>query len=78
MRFILLFLVSCMKQPMDHAAAKKMMQNVNCADQLKALMAESECAQLDYKVIGDYDIMIRCHKPDKDRKTFWDTYAFRI
>ncbi len=67
-----------MKQLLDHSAAKKMMQNENCVDKLKVLMAESGCTQMDYKVLGDYDIMIRCHKPDKDRKTFWDTYAFRI
>ena len=78
MKFILLFLVSCMKQPVNHDAAKKMMQNENCVDKLKDLMTQSGCDQLDYKIMGDHDIMIRCHKHDKDRKTFWDTYAFRI
>ena len=79
MRYILLFLVACMKQPhIDHAKARVMLEGDDCLKKLKILMEEAKCPELKYKMLSEYDIMFRCHKSEEQRKTFWDTYIFRL
>ena len=75
----LLLILGCAKQSMiDHAMARELMTGNNCLEKLRTYMEEADCPQLKYTMLSEHDIMFTCHKPDQERKTFWDSYVFRI
>ena len=79
MNFILILILSCAKQPqIDHMKARELLNSNDCLASLKAHMELAECPELRYKMLSEYDIMFRCHKPEDQRKSFWDTHVFRV
>ena len=80
MMHLLFFLIlSCSKkQPLNHVTAKTLFENKICLETLRKNMQNTGCDQLKYAVLGNYDTMIRCHKPDEERGEFWDNYIFRF
>ena len=44
---------------------------------LKNKVKEAGCDKMSYRSLGEFDLIFQCHKPDQERKNFWDTYVFR-
>ena len=58
-------------------AAKTAFTNENCVRTLKAYMQSSGCPEI--KVYErNFEIILRCEKPDEKRGQVWDQYWFRI
>ena len=77
MILFLLSLVSCHK-PLTHIGAKNYFANTKCVETLKYHMSIVGCEKMQVEQETDFQWLIRCYKPDKDRGEFWDNYVFRI
>ena len=76
----LLFLLSstmgCIKQDMVKSA-RSAFNNNNCAKTLETYMRSTGCS--DATIISrGVEVIIRCKKPDSERKNMWDSYWFRF
>ncbi|OUU74857.1 MAG: hypothetical protein CBC29_06955 [Methylococcaceae bacterium TMED69] len=78
--FLFVFLFSCVKSThVEHIErARKSFEASSCLDSLKKNILDSDCTQMYYSVVNEFNIVIRCHKDDKDRGKFWDNYFFMI
>ena len=71
---MLLLFFACLK-PIN---LKSEFDQKNCIHSLKDRLEAADCSRLSYMTIDGTDTIIRCHKQDRDRKSKWDTYAFRL
>ncbi len=78
--FLFILLFSCVKSThVKHIEqARKSFETSSCLDGLKKRITDSGCKQMYYSVVNEFDIVIRCHKEDKNRGKFWDNYFFMI
>ena len=79
MSMFLFMLLSCLKNPViDHAGAREVLKGKDCLEEIKVLLQEQDCPELEYRWRSEFDIMFRCHKNNDARTNFWDTYIFRM
>ena len=75
-----LFLLSfsgCMTNKKLLAQAKASIDGTNCLAKLEEKLKDNQCRRLEV-VEREYEILVRCKKPNNQRKNFWDTWWFRI
>ena len=77
--FLLLFLglgTSCVT---NKALISKARHEIvgNCLEEIEIKLMEHHCNNIEF-FRGDEQFVFRCDKPDVQRKTFWDTWWFRL
>jgi len=77
-KFLFLLMFSgCMTNKKMLAQAKASIDGSNCLAKLEEKLRDNHCGRLEV-VRKEHEILVRCKKPDNQRKNFWDTWWFRI
>ena len=80
--FFILLILSCIKQSVkisfEDISEMKNNDVSLCISGLKKELQDRGCDQMAYTRTSEFDIMIRCVKPNSQRKDMWDTYVFRL
>ena len=74
--FFILSTMGCIKKDMVKAA-RSAFNNNNCAKTLETYMRNSECSDVEIHE-RTVEVVLRCKKPESERKSIWDTYWFRF
>jgi len=75
--FVIILNLGCVKISHIDNARQTLSKGQNCLQSLRDNV-EPLCNRLDVRQRSNYDIIIRCHKPDENRRNMWDSYYFRL
>ena len=76
MLLYLLLLIGCAKKSMVQMA-RSAFTNENCVKTLEVYMRSADCSGVEV-VQRQNEIVLRCQKPNSERKSIWESYWFRI
>ena len=75
-KIVFLLLFSCfLKKP---TVTEYAFQNKNCTQLLQEKLTSSGCESLSYRVISNYDLIIKCNKTEEFEYNYWNSNEFRI
>lgn len=76
MLLYLLLLMGCAKKSMVQMA-RSAFTNQNCVKTLETYMRSAGCSNIQVQQ-RQHELVLRCQKPDNERKNIWESHWFRI